>query len=62
MFTQGQWIFALLFLIVFVIGAFFSYKGDKNLHKQYYKGSYWVLIAFLLFIFILFLIKFFLKH
>lgn len=62
MFTTGQWIFAGLFLITFIISAVYAYKGDKVLHSKFYKGSYKVLIGFLLFILMLFLIKIFFKH
>lgn len=61
MFTTGQWAFAAFFVIAFVIAAIYSYRGDKLLHTQFYKGSYKVLIGFLLFIVLLFLIKFFFK-
>jgi phosphoglycerol transferase MdoB-like AlkP superfamily enzyme len=57
MFTQGQLIFALLFLISFIAVMVFSYRKDLKLHKQYYKGSFWILMVFLLFICALFLIK-----
>lgn len=62
MFSKGQWIFAALFFVAFVIAITYAYKGDKNLHKKFYKGSYWVLIGFILFILMLFLIKVFFKH
>ena len=62
MFTTGQWIFAGLFLVSFIIAAIYAYKGDKVLHAKFYKGSYKVLIVFLLFIVMLFLIKFFFKY
>ncbi|RZJ67575.1 MAG: hypothetical protein EOO50_04635 [Flavobacterium sp.] len=62
MFSQGQWIFAGLFLVAFIIAAIFVYRRDSGLHKQVYKGSYRVLIAFLLFVAALFIIKIYLKH
>jgi cytochrome bd-type quinol oxidase subunit 1 len=61
MFTKGQIIFAVLFFISFVVATYFAYKGDKNLHQKYYKGSYKILIGFILFIIMLFIIKFFFK-
>jgi len=57
MFTQGQWIFAGLFLLAFIICAIYVYRKDAGLHQKFYKGSYKVLIAFLLFIALLFVIK-----
>jgi len=57
MFSTGQWTFAALFLISFVIIMIYSYREDIQIHKKFYKGSYKVLIAFLLFIALLFVIK-----
>lgn len=62
MFSKGQWIFAALFFIAFVIVAYFAYGKDKALHQKFYKGSYKILIGFILFIVLLFLIKIFLKE
>ena len=62
MFTTGQWIFAALFFVAFVIAAYFAYGKDKALHNKEYKGSYKILIAFILFIAMLFVIKMFMKH
>ncbi|MFC5977969.1 MULTISPECIES: hypothetical protein [Flavobacterium] len=62
MFSQGQLIFAVCFFITFVIVMIFAYRKDLALHKIFYKGNYKVLIGFLLFILILFLIKFFFKR
>jgi len=60
MFSTGQIIFAIIFAISFIVFIVFSYRKDAKLHKLHYKGSLWVLIGFLLFIAILFAIKFFL--
>jgi short subunit fatty acids transporter len=62
MFSQGQLIFGLCFFIAFVIAMVFAYKKDLALHKVFYKGNYKVLIAFLMFIAILFVIKIFFKR
>jgi len=62
MFTTGQWTFAALFFIGFVIAMYLAYGKDKSLHQKFYKGSYKVLIAFLLFIVLLFVIKVTMKH
>ncbi|HEX8270674.1 MAG TPA: hypothetical protein VF581_12340 [Flavobacterium sp.] len=62
MFSQGQLIFAGLFLIVFIIAAVYVYRKDASLHKVFYKGSYRVLIGFILFIGLLFIIKIFFKR
>lgn len=62
MFSQGQLIFSLCFLIVFVITMIFSYRKDIKTHKLFYKGNYKILIGFFIFIGLLFIIKTFLKH
>lgn len=62
MFSTGQWIFAVLFLITFIIIMIFSYRKDVIIHQKFYKGSYKVLIAFLFFIFLLFIIKITMKR
>ena len=62
MFSQGQLIFAAVFVVSFIAIIVFSYRKDLKLHKQYYKGSVWILIAFLLFIAILFAIKSIMKE
>ncbi|SHJ19759.1 hypothetical protein [Flavobacterium terrae] len=62
MFSKGQLIFAVLFFIAFVCVMIFTYRKDLKLHKHYYKGSLWILIAFLLFIGVLFVIKSLLKE
>jgi len=62
MFTQGQWIFAGLFLVAFIIACIYVYRKDALLHKSFYKGSYRVLIGFLIFIALLFVIKFTMKR
>lgn len=62
MFSQGQIIFASIFIVAFVIIMIIMYKKDLQLHKFYYKGSLWVLLAFLGFVGFLFIIKATLKH
>lgn len=62
MFTQGQWTFAAIFLVAFIGCAIYVYRKDAGLHQKFYKGSYKVLIGFLLFIALLFVIKFTMKR
>ncbi|CAN5151971.1 hypothetical protein BH23BAC2_BH23BAC2_00840 [soil metagenome] len=57
MFTTGQLIFAVLFLIAFIITIIYSYRKDIALHKKYYSGSIYVLIGFIVFILLLFAFK-----
>ncbi len=61
MFSTGQWVFAGLFLVAFIIVMIFMYRKDLNLHRKYYKNSIYVLIGFIAFILLLFVIKVYLK-
>jgi hypothetical protein len=61
MFTNGQLVFGILFAIAFIIIIFFSYRHDKKLHRKYYKGSVWILLAFISFILFIVSIKWFFK-
>ena len=60
MFTTGQWVFALFFIIAFAIVLFRAYSRDKKLHSKNYRGVRWVAVVFIAFVVILFLIKYFL--
>jgi short subunit fatty acids transporter len=62
MFSKGQLIFALLFFISFIIAMVFAYRKDLKIHQIFYKGNYKILIAFFLFIAILFVIKIYFKR
>lgn len=61
MFSKGQIIFGVLFFIVFAIVIAFTYRKDLKIHKRFYAGSIWVLIAFISFILFIAAIKFFFK-
>ncbi len=58
MFTKGQLIFGILFVIAFTIALIFAYRKDLKLHKKYYPGTVWVLLAFISFILFIAAIKF----
>jgi hypothetical protein len=62
MFSKGQLIFAVIFFISFVIAISYSYRKDIIVHRRIYKGSYKILIGFIVFILLLFVIKIFFKH
>ncbi len=61
MFSNGQIVFGILFFVVFAIIIGIMYRKDLKLHKKYYAGSIWVLIAFIGFILMISAIKFFFK-
>ncbi|WP_033956095.1 hypothetical protein [Psychroserpens jangbogonensis] len=50
MFSNGQLIFGILFAIAFIVVIFFAYRKDFKIHQKYYRGSIWILIAFVSFI------------
>jgi hypothetical protein len=62
MFSQGQLLFAGIFIICFVTAMIYAYRKDAKMHKLFYKGNFKILIGFLIFIVILFLIKIFFKR
>jgi len=58
MFSKGQLIFAVFFVIVFTMAMVWSYRKDIKIHKKYYKNSFIVIIAIFLIIAIFTLITF----
>ena len=58
MFSKGQLIFAVIFIIVFAISMVWSYKKDIKIHKKHYKNTFVVAIAIFLVIVIFTLITF----
>jgi ABC-type transport system involved in cytochrome c biogenesis permease component len=58
MFSKGQIIFGVVFFIVFAIVIGYTYRKDLKLHKRFYSGSIWVLLAFISFIAFIASIKF----
>ncbi|WP_134343511.1 hypothetical protein [Flavobacterium psychrophilum] len=47
MFSSGQLLFAAIFAISFIVIMIFAYRKDLKIHKQYYKGSLWILVSFI---------------
>ncbi|MCL8006378.1 hypothetical protein M8845_02965 [Gelidibacter japonicus] len=58
MLTNGQLIFGILFAIAFAIILIYTYRKDLKLHKKFYKGSIWILIAFIAFILMILAVKY----
>ncbi len=58
MFSFGQLIFALLFVIAFTLIIILSYRSDKKKQPNYFKGSYKIVIGFLIAFSALVLIKY----
>ena len=59
MFSNGQIVFGILFAITFIVVLIFAYKKDIKIHRRFYKGSIWILLAFITFIALIAAIKFF---
>ncbi|WP_323788578.1 hypothetical protein [Psychroserpens sp.] len=57
MFSNGQLIFGILFAIAFIVVIFYAYRRDIKIHQKYYRGSVWILIAFVSFIAMIAVIK-----
>jgi amino acid transporter len=58
MFSFGQLIFGTLFFIAFVGVIIYSYRSDKKKLPNYFKGSYKVLVGFLIAFCFLVLVKY----
>jgi hypothetical protein len=61
MFSKGQIIFGIIFFLVFTTIIAYTYRKDLKIHKRFYAGRVWVLIAFIAFILFISAIKFFFK-
>lgn len=61
MFSTGQIYFAIFFIIAFVITMILVYRKDLKILEPFYKGTYTIFIGFIIFIGLLFLIKFLMK-
>jgi len=59
MFSTGQLVFALFFVVAFTSIIVLMYRKDAKGHKIHYSGSYKILIGFILAIVAMFLIKVF---
>jgi len=57
MFTKGQLIFAIFFVIIFTITIIISYRIDNVYLKKTYKGVLWVLVGFIVFFSLLVILK-----
>ena len=57
MFTKGQLIFAIFFVITFTIIIIISYMKDLKFLKNTYKGVRWILIGFIIFFSLLVILK-----
>jgi amino acid transporter len=58
MFSKGQLIFAIAFVIAFISITIYSYRKDKKNLPEYFKGSYKIVIGFFIAISFLVLVKY----
>ncbi len=57
--SSNQMIFALFFVILFTFGIVLMYRKDKSVHQVHYsKTARYTFLSFILFITVLFIIKF----
>ncbi|MFN3952458.1 MAG: hypothetical protein ACK4KT_08660 [Thermaurantimonas sp.] len=52
--TTGHWIFAAIFMVLFVIYLAWSYQKDAPIHKNYYSGAVYILLGIVTLIFLVF--------
>ncbi len=45
MFSDGQKIFAILFIVIFITVIGYQFYKDRQRNKNLFKGTYWVLIT-----------------
>jgi hypothetical protein len=58
MFSKGQLIFAVFFIIIFTLAMIWSYRKDIKIHKKHYKNTFLMVIGVFLIIAIFVLITF----
>ena len=62
MFSTGQVIFALLFILDFVLVIVQMYRKDRKWQQKQYKGAGWVLLFFIGFMALLLFLKYILRE
>lgn len=55
--TTGHWVFAGIFLLIFLVYLVWSYRKDLSLHKIQYSGSSYVMIGIVVILFALYFLK-----
>ncbi len=58
--TTGHWIFAGIFMTIFLGYLVWGYRKDLKLHRMHYQGSLYVLAGIVLFLFVFYVVKQFL--
>lgn len=55
--TTGHWIFAGIFVLVFIAFLIRSYRKDLKLHKIHYRGTYYVMAGIIVTLFLFYVMK-----
>lgn len=55
--TTGHWIFAAVFLGLFIVYLVWSYRKDLGLHRIHYRGAQYVLLGLITALFLIFIFK-----
>lgn len=55
--TTGHWIFAGIFMALFVIYLIWSYRKDLKLHRIHYQGYFYVMAGIILVVFLFYIAK-----
>ncbi|MDZ7849171.1 MAG: hypothetical protein U5L96_21975 [Owenweeksia sp.] len=50
--TTGHWIFAGVFMLLFIVYLVWSYRKDLKLHKQHYSGALYILVGLVVLLFL----------
>ncbi len=57
MFSTGQLLFAIFFVVGFTTLTIWSYRKDRAKNPVYFRGSTWVLLGFIVFVSLLVILK-----
>jgi len=55
--TTGHWIFAGIFMFLFIGFLVWSYRKDGAMHRVYYQKSSLILVALVVLLFVIFVFK-----
>lgn len=55
--TTGHWIFAGIFMTLFVAFLVWGYRKDLKLHKIHYNGSFYVFAGIIVVVFLFYVFK-----
>ncbi|MBI3502022.1 MAG: hypothetical protein HY063_09525 [Bacteroidetes bacterium] len=56
LFTKGKLIFALIFLLLFIVGMIWAYRADAKVNRMYYQNVWKILVSMILILGAIFLL------